>query len=296
MVTKNIQAQKLKIGIGVVLTDGDGKILLGKRQNILGDGMWGLPGGHQKLGESIFECAKREVMAEVNIDLKSMHLLTVAEMVETGMDYQLVELGYFSTDWQGILELKEHKYCSEWKFFEPYALPPDIFAPHLPIVEKAQHQILQGQDEPTLLSIVHPHFKIYVGSFVINKKGQLLMGLRRDEMDKGNWAVPGGHLDVGDTLEECALRELQEETGLVADDAIQFSQVEQPMTLSNKHYLHFGFIIKDFEEKPVINGEPEDIERWEWFDIQELPPNIAPSQREMILKFLKLNKVVFKKN
>jgi 8-oxo-dGTP diphosphatase len=292
-------SHKLKVGVAVVLFDADHNILLGKRLNVLGEGTWGLPGGHQKLGESLLECAKREVNAEVNIDLKSMELLEVAEMVNTGLDYQLVEIGYMSSAWEGILELKEHKYCSEWKFFPIDALPAELFAAHEPIIRKAvaHHKgINKVSESETLYSYIHPHFKIAVQAFVVNSKNQLLMGLRKDEMDGGNWGLPGGHLDVGETLEECVLREVEEETGLVVPNALQFASVEQPVTLSNKHYLHFGYLLKGFEEIEVINGEPEDIERWEWFDIDKIPSNIAPTQREMILKFLKFNKISLHKN
>jgi hypothetical protein len=55
------QEKKLKVGVAVVLFDADHNILLGKRLNVLGEGTWGLPGGHQKIGESIEECASREL-------------------------------------------------------------------------------------------------------------------------------------------------------------------------------------------------------------------------------------------
>src|SRR5690242_5950389 len=129
-------ATKIKVGVCVVIKDADNKILLGRRLNVLGEGSWGLPGGHQKLGESLFECAKREVFAEVGIELKKMDLIEVSEMVDTGLDYQLVEVGYSSDEWEGILELKEHKYCSEWMFFDIDRLPKEIFEPHKPIVDK----------------------------------------------------------------------------------------------------------------------------------------------------------------
>ncbi len=300
--TKNasVEVTKIKASVGVIIQDADNKILLGKRQNVIGANTWGLPGGHIKIGESIFECAKREVFDEVGIDLINFELVEVSEMVNTGADFQLVEIGYKSKKWEGIVELKEHKYCSEWGFFPLDKLPGEIFAPHKAIVEKVAKQHMNIDEEiennPSLFDFIHPHFKVAVQTFVVNKAGQLLMGLRCDPENKGYWAVPGGHLDVGDTLEECALRELREETGIKAFQALQFAYVEQPINISNMHYFHFGYLVNEFDEsQTLINGEPEDIERWEWFDLNQIPPKIAGYQREVIIKFLKFNKVNFGK-
>ena len=298
--TKN-QVNKIKVSVGVIIQDADNKILLGKRKNVIGDGTWGLPGGHLKIGESIAECAKREVYDEVGIDLKNLELVEVCEIVNTGQDFQLVEIGYKTKKWEGIVELKEHKYCSEWGFFPLDSLPGEIFEAHKSIVEKVfkQHLNIEEKEvdtDPSLFDFIHPHFKVAVQSFVVNKAGQLLMGLRCDPENKGYWAVPGGHLDVGDTLEECSLRELREETGIKAFHAQQFAYVEQPINISNMHYFHFGYLVSEFDEsQPLINGEPEDIERWEWFDLNKIPPKIASYQREVIIKFLKFNKINFGK-
>lgn len=49
---------------------------------------------------------------------------------------------------------------------------------------------------------------------IILKKGQVLVGKRRNTHGTGMWAFPGGHLEFGESPENCALREVYEETGL----------------------------------------------------------------------------------
>ena len=55
------------------------------------------------------------------------------------------------------------------------------------------------------------------GGLVFNEKKELLMIFRR-----GFWDLPKGKVDEGETLDECALREVSEETGLLSIDLIGF--------------------------------------------------------------------------
>ncbi len=48
-------------------------------------------------------------------------------------------------------------------------------------------------------------------ALVVDDSGRVLMQRRGDS---GNWSLPGGIMEVGETLEECAVRETKEETGL----------------------------------------------------------------------------------
>ena len=56
---------------------------------------------------------------------------------------------------------------------------------------------------------------------IIAQAERVLMLKRKGAHGEGTWAPPGGHLEFGESLEECAMRETLEETGVVVRD-VQF--------------------------------------------------------------------------
>lgn len=56
--------------------------------------------------------------------------------------------------------------------------------------------------------------RITVDAVVFNTRSQLLLIQRRYEPFKGMWALPGGHVEEGETCQQAVMRELHEETGL----------------------------------------------------------------------------------
>lgn len=56
---------------------------------------------------------------------------------------------------------------------------------------------------------------VRVGTAVIlMREGKVLVGKRKGSHGAGTWALPGGHLEMGEAMEACVLREVKEETGI----------------------------------------------------------------------------------
>ncbi len=115
-----------RIGIGVCILK-DGKVLLGKRINAHGQGTWAFPGGHLEFGETIAECAVREVEEEAGMKITSLRLGPFTEdfFLEQGKHHITIIM---IADWySGSPELREPHKCLEWAWFDWDQLPEPLF-------------------------------------------------------------------------------------------------------------------------------------------------------------------------
>ena len=126
---------------------------------------------------------------------------------------------------------------------------------------------------------LRPHVGVGV---VIIKNGKVLLGKRKGSIGAGTWSISGGHLEFGETIEECALRELQEETGLKAL-SFRVGPWSSDLIEQGKHYITLFVIVDQFEGEPKLL-EPDKCEGWQWFDWDDLPSPLFPTVRSFVEK------------
>jgi 8-oxo-dGTP diphosphatase len=111
---------------------------------------------------------------------------------------------------------------------------------------------------------------------ILERRGKILLGKRHPDPYKadsafrssGVWCLPGGKLDWGEPLEDGAIREVKEETGIV----IKNPKVISVHNCMNKyaHFVTIGLVAKSWKGKPKVM-EPDEITEWKWFNLKKLP-------------------------
>jgi 8-oxo-dGTP diphosphatase len=106
-------------------------------------------------------------------------------------------------------------------------------------------------------------------AIILTKADKVLLMKRKGPHGTGTWSTPGGHLDFGETPEDCAAREAKEEVGVDVVD-IRFRSVTNDLfEASGRHYITIwmeGKVVGD----PFIASERE-VEEIGWFAWDALP-------------------------
>ena len=125
--------------------------------------------------------------------------------------------------------------------------------------------------------------KAAVGAVVINE-GKILLVKRKYPPKKGKWAIPGGSVNLGETLQAAAEREVMEETGLtieVKEPVFTFDLIER----DNKGRILFHYVIIDLAAE-YISGIPhpaDDVSDARWFAPDEVGELDISENTEILL-------------
>jgi ADP-ribose pyrophosphatase YjhB (NUDIX family) len=123
-----------------------------------------------------------------------------------------------------------------------------------------------------------------VGVIIVNPQGQILLG-KRCGSHAPFWSIPGGHLDEGETFEQCAQREIAEETGLLIDAPhfIGISNNLQTWRAEGKHTVSICMLVQHPGGKAELK-EPEKCAEWRWCSPDALPePHFEASRTAIAL-------------
>ena len=132
--------------------------------------------------------------------------------------------------------------------------------------------------------------KTGVGIMILNDN-QVLLGHRVNKAkDTGgiyepdSWTFPGGKQEYTETVLETAMRETKEETNLELKELYVYTATDEFQP--DRHFVTIGVISSSYEGELKVM-EPEKINEWKWFDLNDLPNNIYTPSKNMIDEYKK---------
>jgi 8-oxo-dGTP pyrophosphatase MutT (NUDIX family) len=213
-----------------LIRDEAGRVLLQRRSDF-GDAWWGLPGGVLELDETIADCCRREAHEETGLTVEPARLVGVYSSPRYDVRYpngdkvQQITAAFECRIVRGELK-PEVGEIDALEYFAPDALPrlPLWYADMLRDLAAGQEAAhfdppefrTSGEAESEFWALRaafghQPFVAAGATAFVRDEHGRVLLHRRSDT---GQWALPAGSLDLGETLAATAVRETREETGL----------------------------------------------------------------------------------
>jgi 8-oxo-dGTP diphosphatase len=128
---------------------------------------------------------------------------------------------------------------------------------------------------------------------VIRRDNCVLFGLRKGKHANGTWGFPGGHIEGGESFEGCAIRETEEETGIMLAEARLWT-VENTIFHTEKRHYVVVFLVANMPPGQVARIiEPMKCECWKWLPWDDLPSPLMQGIEKLVARGLnpfKLNK------
>ena len=104
-----------------------------------------------------------------------------------------------------------------------------------------------------------------VGALIVNKEGKILLTESHKWFNK--YTLPGGHIEVGETMKEAVIREVKEEVGLdveVGDMLLMQEAIFAEEFWKRKHFIFFDFLCKSKDQPVKLDGHELQEYLWEY--------------------------------
>lgn len=146
-------AKYQNIGVGIVVRDSRGWILMGKRKNSYKSGYFGIPGGRVEPHEPLLDAAKRELEEETGLcSLKLVYVGVIRD--NQAVDYDFIHFCFLCDKYKGDPILNEPDKCEGWLWCNPKLIPVNILRGHKATIELVLNPKKKVIDLP-LLDLSH---------------------------------------------------------------------------------------------------------------------------------------------
>mgnify|MGYP001033121213 CR=1 FL=1 len=109
-----------------------------------------------------------------------------------------------------------------------------------------------------------------VGAVVLSN-GKILLEKRKNDPGKGKWSIPGGLVELGESMEQTVIREVEEETGFEVENPEHIDVVDN-IIRDNNGEIKYHFVIVDYfvKLKGGTLGASSDAEELKWVPLNEV--------------------------
>ena len=122
--------------------------------------------------------------------------------------------------------------------------------------------------------------RVGVGVGVLVTRGDEVLLVRRRHHGAGSWSTPGGYLDVGESPEDCAAREVVEETGVRIAD-VAFWAITNDVHSDGKHNVTIWLTARHAGGEAAV-ASPEELDAAAWFPLDALPEPLYLSTQNVV--------------
>lgn len=128
--------------------------------------------------------------------------------------------------------------------------------------------------------------KVGIGVIILNSENMILIG-KRINSHAPYYSLPGGHIALGETFENTAIREIKEETNLTIENpkVIAVTNNLETYEKEGKHYISVILLAKTFQGV-LRNMEPNKCEGWKWVCPTQLPSPLFDATEQAVACFM----------
>lgn len=123
--------------------------------------------------------------------------------------------------------------------------------------------------------------RVGVGVLLLDPPDRVLLTLRKRPPEAGCWSIVGGKVDFLEKLEDCAIREAQEEAGVQVRLVRLLCVTDHVLPGEGQHWVAPAYLGRVIHGE-ARNCEPEKTAALRWFALSKLPENLTMTARNAI--------------